>query len=257
MTEIDLIHDVDCPNAGQARINLRRALETARLPARWRHWIRTAPTTPQNLRRFGSPTILVDGKDVAGVEPLDGADACRIYQDENLQRKGFPAVSTILAALDRTPEESLASRPGAGFLSNLAIIPGTLAAFLPALSCPACWPAYAGLLSSLGIGFLWQGPYLLPITVVLLGIALAALGYAARQRRGYGPLVLGGVGSVAVLLAKFVVHRPSIATAAAGLILAASVWNAWPKKMSRRSCPACETGDRSGTETLSAKGETS
>lgn len=257
MTEIDLIHDVDCPNAGQARINLRRALEMARLPARWREWIRTAPTTPHDLLRFGSPTILVDGKDVAGVEPLDGADACRIYQDGNLRLKRVPAVSMILAALDRTPEESLASRPGAGFLSSLAVIPGTLAAILPALSCPACWPAYAGLLSSSGIGFLWQGPYLLPITLALLGIALAALGYGARRRRGYGPLILGGVGSVALLLAKFVVHRPWIATAAAGLILAASVWNAWPRKIKRRSCPACEAGDRSGAETLSAKGEVS
>ena len=257
MTEIDLIHDVECPNAGQARNNLRRALEMARLPARWREWIRTAPTTPLDLRRFGSPTILVDGKDVAGVEPLDGADACRIYQDENLQLNGVPAVSMILAALDRTREESPASRPGAGFLSNMAVIPGTLAAFLPALSCPACWPAYAGLLSSLGIGFLWQGPYLMPITVVLLGIALGALGYGAPRRRGYGPLVLGGVGSVAMVPAKFVLHEPWIATAAAGLILAASVWNAWPKKMARRSCPACEKGDRDGAESLSAKGEAS
>src|SRR5207245_6902386 len=130
-------------------------------------------------------------------------------------------------------------------------------AFLPALTCPACWPAYAGLLSSLGIGFLWEGPYLLPITVALLGIALAALAHGARRRRGYGPLVLGSVGSVVVILAKFLFHRPWIAAVAAGMILAASAWNAWPKKMAHRSCPACETTGKSGARTLSAKGETS
>ena len=257
MSDIDLIFDADCPNAGQARINLRRALEMAGLPGRWREWVRTDVATPNDLRRFGSPTILVGGKDIAGAEPLDGTGACRIYQDENLQRRGAPSVSMIFAALHGKPEESVPPSARAGLLSTLAVAPGTLAAFLPALTCPACWPAYAGLLSSLGIGFLWEGPYLLPITVALLGIALAALAHGARQRRGYGPLVLGGVGSVAVILAKFLFHRPWVAAVAAGLILAASVWNAWPKKMAHRSCPACQATDKSGATTLSAKGEPS
>ena len=257
MLEIDLIYDADCPNAGPARINLRRALELAGLPGRWREWTRTDMATPHELRRFGSPTILVNGRDVAEGQPLDGTGACRIYQDESLQHRGVPGVSMIFAALHGKPEEG--SLPGARsrLLSTLAVVPGTLAAFLPALTCPACWPAYAGLLSSLGIGFLWEGPYLLPITVALLGIALAALAHGASQRRGYGPLALGGIGSVAVILAKFLFYRPWFAAVAAGLILAASVWNAWPKKMAHRSCPACQATDKSGATTLSAKGETS
>ena len=257
MADIELIYDTDCPNAAQARSNLRQALDIAGLPIHWREWIRTAPQTPQDRRRFGSPTVLIDGRDVAGAEPLDGAGACRIYQDEHFQRQGVPAVSLILAVLRGKPGESVRRHPRAGLPTRLAVVPGMLAAFLPALSCPACWPAYAGLLSSVGIGFLWQEPYLLPITVVLLGIALAALGHDARRRRGYGPLVLGSAGSVAVSLARFVLHRPWIATAAAGLVLAASAWNAWPRNMARRSCPACETGDRGGAKSLSAKGETS
>jgi len=257
MAEIDLIYDPDCPNAGQARTSLRRALEMAGLPGRWREWVRTDPQTPGHLRGFGSPTILVDGRDVAGGEPIDGTGACRIYQDESLQRRGVPSVSMIFAALHGKPEEGVTPGARTSLLSTLAVVPGTLAAFLPSLTCPACWPAYTGLLSSLGIGFLWEGPYLLPITVALLGIALAALAHGARQRRGYGPLVLGGVGSVAVILAKFLFHRPWIAAVAAGLILAASVWNAWPKKTAHRSCPACEATDKSGAATLSAKGETS
>lgn len=257
MSDVDLVYDPDCPNADQARTNLRRALEMAGLPARWREWVRTDIATPDDLRRFGSPTILVGGRDIAGSEPLDGTGACRIYQDENLHRRVVPSVSMIFAALPGKPEESAPPGAKAGLLSTLAVVPGTLAAFLPALTCPACWPAYAGLLSSLGIGFLWKGPYLLPITVALLGIALGALAHGARQRRGYGPLALGSVGSVAVILAKFLFHRPWIAAVAAGLVLAASVWNAWPKKMTRRSCPACETPGKSGARTLSAKGEPS
>jgi len=163
----------------------------------------------------------------------------------------------IFAALHGKPEEGVPPGARTRLLSTLAVLPGTLAALLPALTCPACWPAYAGLLSSLGIGFLWTGPYLLPITVALLGIALAALAHGARQRRGYGPLVLGSVGSVVVIFAKFLFHRPWFAAVAAGLILTASVWNAWPKKLARRSCPACEATGMSGAKTLSAEGETS
>jgi hypothetical protein len=245
MADIDLIYDADCPNAGQARINLKQALEMAGWAARWREWIRTAPSTPQHLRRFGSPTILVDGTDVAGREGLDGSGACRIYPGEDLRRHGAPAVSTILTALRAPQPEGGTPGARAGVLKSLAVVPGALAAFLPVLSCPACWPAYAGLLSSLGIGFLWKGPYLLPLTALLLGIALAALAHGAAQRRGYGPLVLGSAGSIAVLLARFLFDTPWIANVAAGSILVASVWNAWPRKPAHRACPACETGETS------------
>lgn len=257
MARIDLVYDADCPNTAQTRINLGKALEMAGLPARWREWMRTDPAIPPDLRRFGSPTILVDGRDVSRGEPLDGAGACRIYPGEKLERHGAPGVPMILAALHGNPEGSLTPRARTGLLSNLAVVPGTLAAFLPALSCPGCWPVYAGLLSSMGIGFLWQGPYLLPITVSLLAIALAALGYGAGHRRGYGPLVLGSTGSVTMLFAKFLFHLPWVANVAAGSILAASLWNAWPKKMARRSCQACEAGATSEAGDLSAKGEPS
>ena len=124
MTEITLIYDADCPNADQARINLRRVLEMAGLPGRWREWVRTDMATPHDLRRFGSPTILVGGRDVAGGEPLDGTGACRIYQDENLQRRGVPGVSIIFAALHGKPEESVPPGARAGLLSRTALIPG-------------------------------------------------------------------------------------------------------------------------------------
>ncbi len=252
MIDIDLIYDVDCPHASRARANLRRALESQNWPVRWREWLRTASETPAGLRRLGSPTILVDGRDVAGAAPLDGEGACRIYLAGNRQRVDAPSVPMIVTALQETRSKGSPPVAKARLLSSLAVVPGTIAAFLPALSCPACWPAYAGLLSSLGIGFMWNGKYLLPITVLLLGVALAALAHRARERKGYGPLVVGSIGSVALLVAKFLVHRPWVAGAAAGLILFASVWNAWPQRIAPRSCTAC-TPDRS--HGLSTKGE--
>jgi len=123
MANIELIYDADCPNAGQARTNLRRALEMAGLPAHWREWIRAESKTPGHLRRFGSPTILVDGTDVAGEQPLDGSGACRIYQDEGTQRQGVPGVSTILAAVREAQEQGAAQHTRAG-LCRAALVPG-------------------------------------------------------------------------------------------------------------------------------------
>ena len=61
---------------------------------------------------------------------------------------------------------------------------------LPKLFCPLCWPLYAGIVSSVGLGFLIGTAYLLPITSAFLMLTLAVLGFLARQRRGYGPLVV-------------------------------------------------------------------
>lgn len=138
MADIDLIYDADCPNAGQARIKLKQALEMAGLAARWREWIRTAPSTPQHLRRFGSPTILVDGRDVAGREGLDGSGACRIYPGEDLRRHGAPAVSMILTALraprHRTLSALLRSCSTRRIMSRLT--PGQARSSFPSVKSP-------------------------------------------------------------------------------------------------------------------------
>src|SRR5437660_161897 len=51
---------------------------------------------------------------------------------------------------------------------GLLAIPGAVVAALPILACALCWPAYAALISSLGLGFLGSSTYLLPLTGVLL-----------------------------------------------------------------------------------------
>ena len=111
---------------------------------------------------------------------------------------------------------------------NLLTLPGLGVSMLPKLACPACWPAYAGLLSSVGLGFLISTVYLLPLTVSFLVFALAALVFRANKRRGYGPFVLGLVAGSAVLLGKFVLGSNLIVYSALGLLVIASLWNAWP-----------------------------
>ena len=71
------------------------------------------------------------------------------------------------------------------------------------IACPVCWPAYAGLLSSLGLGFLISTTYLLPLTAIFLIFALGTLAFRVTSRRGYGPFLLSLVAATGILLEKF------------------------------------------------------
>src|SRR5437870_3631552 len=86
---------------------------------------------------------------------------------------------------------------------SLLAVPGIGVALLSKLICPLCWPLYAGIVSSIGLGFLVGTTYLLPITGASLAVTLAVLGVGARQRRGYGPFLLGLIASASVLFGKF------------------------------------------------------
>ena len=91
------------------------------------------------------------------------------------------------------------------------------------------WPLYAGIVSSVGLGFLIGTTYLLPLTIAFLISTLAVLGFRANRRRGYGPLVLGLVASVLVLLGKFYLESRPAGYSGVTLLVAAAIWNAWPR----------------------------
>jgi hypothetical protein len=70
-------------------------------------------------------------------------------------------------------------------------LPGIGVSMLPKLACPACWPVYAGLLASIGLGFLTAEVFLLPLSATFLALAVGGMAFRARERRGYGPFLLG------------------------------------------------------------------
>ena len=126
---------------------------------------------------------------------------------------------------------------------SLMTLPGVGVSLLPKLACPACWPAYAALVSSVGLGFLISTVYLLPMTAALLSFALGAIAFRANQRNGYGPFLLGSLASAAVLLGKFVWESKPTVYGAFGLLVIASLWNAWPRHKTPSEvamCPGCE-----------------
>ena len=107
---------------------------------------------------------------------------------------------------------------------------GIPAAALTALPlCPACYPAYAGILSALGLTALSNTTVQTLLTVLFLSVALGALLYDAKSRRGYGPFALGAGASTVLGFSKFVMGSDPITYAAAGVLLLAGLWNAWPR----------------------------
>lgn len=123
---------------------------------------------------------------------------------------------------------------------NLGAVPGLGIALVPA--CPACWPAYAGLVSAAGLGPLLNVRWQLPLTALLLAAALGTLTYRARRRRGYGPLALGVCASGVVLGGKFLLLSNPVAYAGAALLVIATIWNAWPRRTAA-ACETCATGE--------------
>jgi mercuric ion transport protein len=129
---------------------------------------------------------------------------------------------------------------GATLKRTLAALPGVGVTLLPKLMCPACWPAYAGIVSALGLGFVVSTKYLLLLTAAFLSITLASLGFRASRRHGYGPLWMGIFASAIILGGKFYFELPQLTYAGRALLVAASVWNSWPQRAAKASfCSAC------------------
>jgi len=112
----------------------------------------------------------------------------------------------------------------------------SLIAALPVLTCPLCWPLYAGVLSSMGLSFVNYTAYILPITAVMISISLFTLGWKAKKRRGFAPLFLGIFASLVLMIGKFYLINNYIFAIGAALLIGATVWNIYPKK----NCTSCK-----------------
>jgi mercuric ion transport protein len=238
--QVELIYEKTCPNIAAARVALLHAFADAGVSPRWQEWEVSSEDAPAHVHGFGSPTILVNGEDVSG-EKIEGDDlCCRIYAHDEHANKGVPAVSAIAQAIQSAQTAATQKSRFSRFKFNGATLSAAGMALLPKLTCPACWPAYAGVLSAMGIGFFDYTPYLLPLTAGFLVIAVASLAYRAQQRRGYKPLLLGLFAAALLLIGKFYYSSDSVMYAGLALLVLASLWNTWPQPGVKGACPACE-----------------
>jgi len=85
--QIELVFDPGCPNVAGARAALAAACREAGVPAVWTEWNSEDPACPGHARNLGSPSVLVNGEDVApGPHPWAPREPgygprCRMYRD--------------------------------------------------------------------------------------------------------------------------------------------------------------------------------
>lgn len=93
---IQLLGYEGCPLQPMLERELGRALTLVDRPQRFRveRIDVLDPRVPLRLRRWGSPTLLIDGEDVAGGSPGEAA-ACRVYDGPG----AVPDAETIVKAL--------------------------------------------------------------------------------------------------------------------------------------------------------------
>ncbi|MDE2489765.1 MAG: hypothetical protein KGM24_02890 [Elusimicrobia bacterium] len=222
--KIHLLSFEGCPNAERARGALRAVLAQAGLPARWGEADLRSPDCPEVWRGFPSPTVLVDGADVlTGDRERRGTSSCRVG--------AVPDEARIAAAVSRRTRS----------FASLTALPAAVAGLLPVGFCPACYPAWAGLLSALGLGAVSER-VLAPLTAALLVAAVGGLAYQARRRGRYGALAAGIVGGAAMYAGQFLLRAWPVKGLGIALLIGASLWNILPRRRRPENCPACAAG---------------
>ena len=244
MTSVEFIYEKECPNVESTRSILLQAFSKLKIKPHWMEWEISDASAPDYVRRYGSPTILINGKDVSESENSLNPQQCRLYINSDNTMSGIPPLEKIMNAIQAATIENRYKYFLTSSGLNFAAIPAILFALLPKLICPVCWPLYTGLLGSVGINFVNYTPYLFPLLTLFLILTLSGLVQGARRKNKYGPVYLGGISSLLILLGKFLsITDMLIYIGLTGLIMAV-VWQLNIKKTGNfGSCSACNNND--------------
>ena len=85
--QIELAYDRGCPNVDPTRDVLAQVCRELEIPAVWTEWSSEDPDCPAHAKNLGSPTVVVNGEDVApGPHPWTAREPgsgprCRVYRD--------------------------------------------------------------------------------------------------------------------------------------------------------------------------------
>lgn len=168
--KIQLLYFQGCPNVDASRAAIREALAIEQVAAYVEQIDVEAPDAPAWVRGWGSPTILINGIDVAGQPRSEAAAACRLYAN------GAPSVDTIRERIKAAHSVPFASRRGVA----LPMI-GAVTAAIAASAC-CLIPAVLAIIGVSGAGL---GASLAPYRVYFLIATALALttGFCFAYRR--------------------------------------------------------------------------
>jgi len=94
--KIEFIYFEGCPNHEPALNELKAAIDQLKIIEKIKIWNSEDPSSPERASHYGSPTILIDEKDLFGAEPSPNP-SCRLYgslgyptKDKIVRRLGEP-----------------------------------------------------------------------------------------------------------------------------------------------------------------------
>ncbi len=244
MTLVEFIYEKNCPNVEPTRSLLLQVFSKLKIKPHWTEWEINDVSAPAYVRRYGSPTILINSKDVDGSGNKSNPEQCRLYTQSDNSISGVPPIDNIMNAIQiavaRNEHKFVFTSSGL----NVAAIPTIIFALLPKLICPFCWPIYTGILGTIGINFINYTPYLFPLLTIFLILTVLGLVLGARSNKQYGPVYLGGLSSLFILIGKFLYETDMlIYIGLTGLILSV-IWQSRVKLFgNRESCSACKNDE--------------
>jgi len=120
-------------------------------------------------------------------------------------------------------------------LRTMLAAPAAVLPLLPSFTCPICLAAYAGVLSSLGLGFLLNDRVQRPLIVLFLAIAVASVAWSGYRRGRWAPLGLAVAGAAMVGGGRLVWDLPAVLYAGVALLVLASLWTLFMKRSAVRN----------------------
>lgn len=163
---VEVLYVPNCPHYPATVKQLKGVLSAEGISAEIHEVIVTDAKTAHQCRFRGSPTIRINGRDIAGESqgPESFALACRIYP--GAEEVGLPPVEMVRNAVRE-------ARTGEGVKrgSSIAASLGAIASSLATIGC--CLPlALAAALGAAGAGAFLQTfrPWLLGLSIALLGV---------------------------------------------------------------------------------------
>lgn len=139
---------------------------------------------------------------------------------------------------------------GLAWKSWISAVPGVGGALVAKLACPACWPLYTAAFGAAGIRVVTPDGYRVPLVAAVLALALGTLAVRGRSRGDWRPLMVGIVGSAALVIGEFGIPSESLAIAGVVLVAGASLWAAWPRANNAEpACDACVAGSGAPSQT--------
>jgi MerC mercury resistance protein len=126
-------------------------------------------------------------------------------------------------------------------LQTILAVPAAVLPLLPSFSCPICVAAYAGVLSSLGLGFLLTDRVQRPLIVAFLVISVSGVGWATKRHKRVGPIVLVVLGSTAIVAGRVVWSVTPMRYGGVVCLVAGSIWNLALRRPGRKADPLSKT----------------